>query len=422
MILLYNLGITLYIFAIRIASPFHAKAWQWLAGRKNWRERYAADWAKINPEQAPTVWVHCASLGEFEQGRPVIEQLRRDFPNVKILLTFFSPSGYEIRKNYEQADYVCYLPADKPHNTLTFTEIFKPTLSIFVKYEFWLHYLRALHQREIPTLLISAIFRQNQIFFKPYGKLFRQLLPQFQHIFLQNEASAKLLEKLQLKNFSVAGDTRIDRVLQIKQSAPEFPVVQAFAANHKVLVVGSSWPPDEAILLPFINAQLPPDWRVIIAPHQIDDAHLQSIENQAKRSIMRYSKANVENAKSFDILLIDNIGMLSALYRYGRIAYIGGGFGAGIHNTLEPIAFGLPVIFGPKYEKFAEARYLTRHGGAFSIENQGELREIFQALQSESAHQRASETAYQYVLDNQGASAAVVAFIRETELLETSAS
>lgn len=418
MILLYNLGIALYTFAIRIASLFHAKARQWLDGRKNWQERYAADWAKVNPEQAPTVWVHCASLGEFEQGRPVIEQLRRDFPGVKILLTFFSPSGYEIRKNYDQADYVCYLPADKPHNTLIFIEIFKPTLSIFVKYEFWLHYLRALHREEIPTLLISAIFRQNQIFFKPYGKLFRQLLPQFQHIFLQNEASAKLLKNLQLDNFSVAGDTRIDRVLQIKQSAPEFPVVQAFAADCKVLVVGSSWPPDEAILLPFINAQLPPDWRVIIAPHQIDDAHLQNIEKQAKRSIVRYSKATVENAKNFEILLIDNIGMLSALYRYGRIAYIGGGFGAGIHNTLEPIAFGLPVIFGPKYEKFAEARYLTRHGGAFTIENQEDMNNIFQTLQNEEAHRVASETAYQYVLDNQGASKQILEFIRQQRLLD----
>ncbi len=416
--LLYNLGIRFYLFAIQIASLFNAKAKRWLAGRRNWRERYAREWQAINPQQAPVVWVHCASLGEFEQGRPVIEQLRRDFPQVKILLTFFSPSGYEIRQHYDQADYVCYLPADMRRNALDFIELFQPTLSIFVKYEFWLHYLQTLHRRDIPTLLISAIFRKSQLFFKPYGKLFRQFLPQFRHIFVQNAASAKLLEKLELKNSSIAGDTRIDRVLQIKDNAPEFPIVAAFANGRNVLVIGSSWPPDEAVLLPFINAQLPPAWKVIIAPHEIGEWHLQQIERKAQKPLLRYSSATPENAAKAQVLLIDNIGMLSALYRYGRIAYIGGGFGAGIHNTLEPIAFGLPVIFGPKYEKFEEAVYLVKNGGAFVVENTAELAAIFQKLQPESAFQTASETAFQYVLNNKGASRAVVAFIHQNGLLE----
>jgi len=415
--LLYNLGIQFYLFAIRIASLFNAKAKSWLAGRRNWRERYAREWQAINPQQAPTVWVHCASLGEFEQGRPVIEQLRRDFPQVKILLTFFSPSGYENRKNYEQADFVCYLPLDTKRNALDFIQLFQPTLSIFVKYEFWLHYLQALHQRGTSTLLISAIFRQHQVFFKPYGKLFRQLLPRFRHIFLQNQASATLLEKLELKNYSVAGDTRIDRVLQIKENAPDFPIVAAFAEGKKILVVGSSWPPDEAVLLPFINENLPPDWKVIIAPHEIGASHLQQMEKQIAKPLMRYSNATPQNASQAQILLIDNIGMLSALYRYGRIAYIGGGFGAGIHNTLEPIAFGLPVIFGPKYEKFEEAIFLTKNGGAFVIENEMELATIFQKLQPVSAYQSASKTAFQYILNNKGASHVVIEFIRQNKLL-----
>lgn len=415
--LLYNLGIQFYLFAIRIASLFNAKAKSWLAGRRNWRERYAREWQAINPQQAPMVWVHCASLGEFEQGRPVIEQLRRDFPQVKILLTFFSPSGYEIRKNYEQADFVCYLPLDTKRNALDFIQLFQPTLSIFVKYEFWLHYLQALHQRGTSTLLISAIFRQHQVFFKPYGKLFRQLLPRFRHIFLQNQASATLLEKLELKNYSVAGDTRIDRVLQIKENAPDFPIVAAFAEGKKILVVGSSWPPDEAVLLPFINENLPPDWKVIIAPHEIGASHLQQMEKQIAKPLMRYSNATPQNASQAQILLIDNIGMLSALYRYGRIAYIGGGFGAGIHNTLEPIAFGLPVIFGPKYEKFEEAIFLTKNGGAFVIENEMELATIFQKLQPVSAYQSASKTAFQYILNNKGASHVVIEFIRQNKLL-----
>lgn len=413
----YNLSIRLYFFSIHLAALFNEKAGKWVAGRKNWRKRYAQDWQGINPKQQPTVWVHCASLGEFEQGRPVIELLRQTYPDCKILLTFFSPSGYDIRKNYPHADYVCYLPFDSRHNALIFMDIFKPDLSIFVKYEFWIHYLQRLHQHNIPTLLISAIFRQDQLFFKPYGKLFRDLLPTFQQIFVQNENSTRLLQDLPLRNVQQAGDTRVDRVLQITREVPDFPVVQAFVGHKKILVVGSSWPPDEAILLPFVNEQLPHDWKMIIAPHQIDEAHLQSIEDQVNVPIIRYSQANTTNVAQHLVLLIDNIGMLAALYRYGHLAYIGGGFGTGIHNTLEPIAFRLPVIFGPKYRKFAEAVQLTQQGGAFSIENDADFKDIWKQLQDESTYQMAATIAYQYVMDNQGASLQIVKYIQQAQLL-----
>ncbi|MDX1940109.1 MAG: glycosyltransferase N-terminal domain-containing protein [Saprospiraceae bacterium] len=415
--LIYNIGIKLYHFYIQFASLFNPKAKLWVAGRKSWQTRYAQDWQQINSKNAPIVWVHCASLGEFEQGRPVIEALKKENPAVKIILTFFSPSGYEIRKNYPSADYICYLPIDSKANARIFIELFQPTLAIFVKYEFWTHYLYTLERQGIPILLISAIFREHQLFFKSYGKLFRDLLPRFWHIFLQNQASAALLESLNLHNFSVAGDTRIDRVAQIAIEAPTFPIVDSFAKNACILVAGSTWPPDEAILLPFINENLPADWKLIIAPHQINEQHLQQIEQGLEKEIIRYSQATTEIAEKVKVLLIDNIGMLSALYRYGRIAYIGGGFGAGIHNTLEPIAFGLPVIFGPKYQKFEEAMQLTKRGGAFAIENTEAFKMIFESLQQSNFYEKTASTARQYITENRGTSAKILDFIKEHKLL-----
>lgn len=405
---LYNIGIYFYSFGIFIVQLFNAKARFWIKGRRNWQVRYATDWKLKNSDNQPCIWVHCASLGEFEQGRPVIEALKKEYPTFKMVLTFFSPSGYEIRKQYAGADYVCYLPIDTRSNVLQFIEIFKPVLSIFVKYEFWAHYLNTLYQKQIPTILISAIFRKNQVFFKWYGGLFRQLLFQFQHIFIQNQVSANLLQSLGLQNFTVVGDTRIDRVVQIAQEAPEFPIITAFAKGHQILVVGSSWQPDEAILLPFINQQLPENWKVIIAPHDIATIHIQQIEQGLNVVHLRYSKANLENITDAKVLIIDNVGMLSALYRYGQLAYIGGGFGTGIHNTLEPIAFGLPVLFGPKFQKFEEAVELTRQGGAFAINNTADFQRIFEFLQPSENYNRASVIANQYILDNQGATEKII--------------
>lgn len=413
---LYNIGIGIYYLFIRLFSLFNTKARLWISGRYNWKNTYAKDWKSINPEGKSCVWVHCASLGEFEQGRPVIERLKRELPEIKILLTFFSPSGYEIRKNYGQADYVCYLPLDTHHNALIFVEIFKPTLTIFVKYEFWLHFLNTLYQKQIPTLLISAVFRENQIFFKWYGALFRKMLKEFNCIFTQNKNSTNLLQNIGLQNVLLTGDTRIDRVMQIAQEAPEFPIIEAFAKAKKILIIGSSWQPDEAILLPFINEKLPSDWKVIIAPHQIGEHHINQIEQALKIDYIRYSKADINSMSNVKTLVIDNVGMLAALYRYGHLAYIGGGFGSGIHNTLEPIAFGLPVIFGPKYQKFEEANRLVQSGGAFMIQNSEHFKLVFKHLQNVDNHQIASNHARQYVHENQGATDQIIAYLRSNFL------
>lgn len=415
--ILYNIGIQAYTLGIKVASLVNLKAKKWVAGRRHWRQRYLADWQRLNPDKKPCVWVHCASLGEFEQGRPVVEKLKADHPKIKILLTFFSPSGYDIRKNYPQADYVCYLPIDTHYNALIFIDLFNPILSIFIKYEFWYHYLTTLQKKGVPTLLISAIFRDNQLFFKWYGALFRQLLAGFTHIFTQNQVSANLLQQLHLQNFTIAGDTRIDRVWQIAQHAPAFPVIESFTKNHKILVIGSSWQSDEAILLPFINQYLLDDWKVIIAPHDIAENHIRQIEQGLSISNVRYSNCSQENTGGVKVLVINNIGMLSALYQYGHVAYIGGGFGAGIHNTLEPITFGLPVIFGPKYQKFEEAVQLTRQGGAFSIQSSEEFKNIFNLLQKENEFHKASHIAKQYIIDNQGATNKIIDFIKQKRLL-----
>ncbi|MCB9276940.1 MAG: 3-deoxy-D-manno-octulosonic acid transferase [Lewinellaceae bacterium] len=414
--LLYLIALRLYGFAIRLVAFFNGKAALWVAGRRQWRRSHQAMQEARPSEGAPLVWVHCASLGEFEQGRPVIEGLKQARPGVKVLLSFFSPSGYSLRKNYEQADYVVYLPLDTPANARSFLSIWKPALAVFVKYEFWYFHLKALHQAGVPTLLVSALFRPGQLFFRSWGGPFRQVPAWFKHIFVQNEASAALLRAKGLDNFSVAGDTRIDRVMQIAEQTPAFPLVEAFCEQAHVLIAGSTWPGDEALLIPFLNHHLPEGWKAIIAPHQIRAAHIQTLSGQLQGKACIYSEADEAALRSARVLLIDNVGMLSALYQYGRLAYIGGGFGAGIHNTLEPIAFGLPVIFGPKYEKFEEARFLVSSGAGFSISQMAELHAAFDALLPEAAYREASEKARRYLAANQGASrAAVAAILAEME-------
>ena len=408
---LYTLTLYLYGWLLRLAAFFNPKAAQWVAGRRGWRSQHQALLEKKPRGKSPLLWVHCASLGEFEQGRPVIEQLKAEQTGLKILLTFFSPSGYEVRKNYEEADYITYLPLDTAANARDFVALWQPTAAIFVKYEFWYYHLRALRTAGIPIVLISALFRQGQLFFRWYGGFFRQLPGWFTHIFVQNESSASQLRDAGFHNFTVAGDTRIDRVQQIAEKAPAFPLVEQFAGQAPILVIGSCWPEDEAYLLPFLNEQFPSDWKAIIAPHQVDEGHIQQILKKVKLPYFRYSQGQEEPEAR--VLVIDNVGMLSALYQYGRIAYIGGAFGSGLHNTLEPIAFGLPVIFGPRFQKFEEARYLVRSGGGFSISSQVELQERFCGLLPEDAYRKASQKAREYVLSNSGASRKAVAFIQQ---------
>ena len=412
MLILYNLAIAVYILGIRIAALFQSKAKLWVQGRKNLFQQLEQG-IQTAASSGPLVWIHCASLGEFEQGRPIIELLKEKNPELQILLTFFSPSGYEIRKHYPLADHVFYLPSDSASHARQFIDICKPQLAIFVKYEFWYHYLNTLSKNEIPTLLVAARFRSSQLFFKWYGALFRKLLFKFDWIFLQDEASADLLSNIDLERFSVNGDPRIDRVLQIAEQAKSFPIIEAFAKNHKTLIIGSSWPPDEELFAACIESYAGKGWKFIFAPHEIGKAHIQQLEGLLPVPALKYSEANLENYKSYSVLIVDNIGMLSSLYKYGHIAYIGGGFGAGIHNTLEPIAFGLPVIFGPKYHKFDEAVYLVKQQGGFSIQNAEALQKVLNALLDTGFHTQASSVALNYLNENKGASIQIVEHINQ---------
>jgi 3-deoxy-D-manno-octulosonic-acid transferase len=352
---------------------------------------------------AKYIWFHAASLGEFEQGRPLIEKIRERYPEYKILLTFFSPSGYEVRKNYKGADIVCYLPLDKPRNVNKFLDIIQPCMAFFIKYEFWKNYLDELHKRNIPVYSISSIFRKEQIFFKWYGGTYRKVLANFDQLFVQNETSKRFLSKIGINKVTVVGDTRFDRVLEIRQEAKDLPLVEAFKGNSMTIVAGSSWQPDEDLFIEYFNTH--PDIKLIIAPHVIDENHLVEIISKLKRPYVRYSKANEQNVRNADCLIIDGFGLLSSIYRYGEIAYVGGGFGVGIHNILEAAVYGIPVIFGPKYHKFMEAKQLLEENGAFSIKNYEELSQLLDKMISDTEYlKEVGANADNYVSKNLGAS------------------
>lgn len=406
--LLYSAAIYLYRSFIWLTSFFNKKATLWITGRKDIFEQLE----KAIDKRDRLFWIHCASLGEFEQGRPIIEKLKAKHPDLKILLTFFSPSGYEVRKNYKEADYVFYLPADTKKNARRFLKIVQPNFAIFVKYEFWYHYLHELKKHQIPTYLISAIFHIKQPFFSSlYGKFFQSILHCFQFIFVQNKNSAKLLQSIDIQNFEVVGDTRIDRVLQISKTTRTFPKVEQFKVGAPLLICGSTWQPDEAILCPYINEDKS-NWKYIFAPHDISENHLQKLESQLQVSHQRYSQFQADY--SARVLIIDNIGLLSQLYQYGKVAYIGGGFGAGIHNTLEPAAFGLPILFGKKYEKFEEAVALVQKKGAFVVKNHADFEQYFQSLQEEDVRRRASEKVKNYLQDNEGATEKILEHLQSS--------
>lgn len=337
-------------------------------------------------QSKPWLWFHAASLGEFEQGRPIMERIRNEHPEYRILLTFYSPSGYEVRKNYPGADLICYLPFDTLGNVRRFLNLVQPKKVFFIKYEFWPNYLTALKNRQIPTYLISGIFRENQLFFKNYAPFYRRMLDSFTHLFVQNQVSVDLLASIgRTEEVSISGDTRFDRVLEIRAAAKELPIAEQFAKSCKgnVLIAGSSWPKDEALFIPYFNEH--PEMKLIIAPHEIHEEHLLTIEAQLKRPFSRYSKVSPEEAINCDCLLIDCFGLLSSIYRYGNIAYIGGGFGTGIHNTLEAAVYGIPVIFGPNFAKFHEAKELLACGGAFTIDSEAALVETLDKLDSDQS-------------------------------------
>jgi len=386
---------------MKFASLWHPKAKLWVNGRQNWEKELRKKVGKIES----SVWFHFASLGEFEQGRPVLEALKKAEPETNIIISFFSPSGYEIHKNYPLALAVCYLPLDTTNNATTFIEIIKPKYAVFTKYEYWFYFFRTLHQKHIPLYLISGIFRKNQAFFKCYGGFYRQMLSFITYFFVQNEESKTLLNSLGITQVSVNGDTRFDRVAENAKNKKELKEIEAFCGSSKVLVAGSTWPADEELLNTIIESY--PNWKFISAPHEIAEANLQRLEEQLLGKTIRYSNLEVHKLTLPQVLIIDNIGLLSSLYAYGTIAYIGGGFGKGIHNTLEAAAFGLPVIFGPKYQKFQEAKDLIELNAGFSISNQAELNDCFKLLQSDT-HKEAGKQAKAYVDEHTGATAQIL--------------
>jgi 3-deoxy-D-manno-octulosonic-acid transferase len=368
--MIYNLIIYLYLLGVAVYSLFNEKV------RKMWRgerEAFRILREKVDPD-AKYVWFHAASLGEFEQGRPLMERLRKDYPEYKILLTFFSPSGYEVRKNYEGADIICYLPLDTITNARRFLRIVRPVMAFFIKYEFWYNYLHILKHRQVPVYSVSSIFRPEQVFFKWYGRQYGRVLNCFTHFFVQNEISKELLGKIHIKNVTVVGDTRFDRVLQIKEAAKHLPIVETFKHDANVFVAGSSWPPDEEIFIPYFKKHQ--EWKMIIAPHVIGEDHLRQIEKLLEgRKVIRYSSVDETNLPSMkaelqaaDVLIIDCFGLLSSIYHYGEIAYVGGGFGVGIHNVLEAAVWDVPVFFGPNNQRFQEAQGLKAAGGGFDFE------------------------------------------------------
>lgn len=419
--MIYNIVIYFVLCGIAIASLFNEKV------RKMWRgerEAFKILKQKVDPN-AKYIWFHAASLGEFEQGRPLMERIRKDYPQYKILLTFYSPSGYEVRKNYEEADIICYMPVDTRLNAIRFLRLVRPVMAFFIKYEFWSNFLHILKHRNIPTYSVSSIFREDQVFFKWYGRSYAGVLKCFTRFFVQNEESKRLLEGIGITAVDVVGDTRFDRVLQIKEAAKQLPICEAFRTgvassqsadvphhDFKVFVAGSSWPPDENIFIPFFNEHK--DWRLLIAPHVIAEEHLKLILSLIKgKKVVRYTQTTPEEAAEADVLIIDCFGLLSSMYNYGDVAYIGGGFGVGIHNTLEAAVWNMPVIFGPNNKKFQEAQGLLKSGGGFEINTYEDFSGLMSSLMNDETFlKQAGDKAGTFVAHLAGATDKVLASVK----------
>ena len=419
--MIYNIVIYFVLWGIAIASLFNEKV------RKMWRgerEAFKILKQKVDPN-AKYIWFHAASLGEFEQGRPLMERIRKDYPQYKILLTFYSPSGYEVRKNYEGADIICYMPVDTRLNAIRFLRLVRPVMAFFIKYEFWSNFLHILKHRNIPTYSVSSIFREDQVFFKWYGRSYANVLKCFTRFFVQNEESKRLLESIGIKDVDVVGDTRFDRVLQIKEAAKQLPICEAFRTgvassqsadvphhDFKVFVAGSSWPPDENIFIPFFNEHK--DWRLLIAPHVIAEEHLKLILSLIKgKKVVRYTQTTPEEAAEADVLIIDCFGLLSSMYNYGDVAYIGGGFGVGIHNTLEAAVWNMPVIFGPNNKKFQEAQGLLKSGGGFEINTYEDFSGLMSSLMNDETFlKQAGDKAGTFVAHLAGATDKILASVK----------
>lgn len=407
--LFYSFFLQVYGLLVRLAALWNPKAKQWTEGRRDILDKISM---AMQGNTAPVAWFHCASLGEFEQARPVIEAFTKEFPSYKIMLTFFSPSGYEVRKNYAVADLIFYLPLDTALNARKFIGSVKPVIAFFAKYEFWYHYLYELKQSNIPAVSFSAIFRSEQVFFKPYGSFFRSILSNFQHIFVQNQSSLHLLQKIGIQQVSIAGDTRFDRVQTIASQKKDLPLVATFKQGQKLLIIGSGWPQDMHVLIPFLNRFTEP-LKIIIAPHEIHETEITSLQTQLQKKSVRFSQAQQTGITAADVLIIDNIGMLSSLYQYGEFAYIGGAFGKGLHNILEAATFGMPVFFGPNYIKFQEAIDLIAAGAAFSVHTTEDFASQFTALyMAEETRLAKADLSRQYVTNHTGATRKIISYSR----------
>ncbi len=396
---MYNILMYFVWFGVSIAAIFdHKIRLMWRGQRRAFRILKR----KVDPN-AKYVWVHAASLGEFEQGRPIIERIRLEHPDYKILLTFFSPSGYEVRKNYPGADIITYLPIDTVTNARRFLRTVRPVAAFFIKYEFWYNYLHVLRHRKVPVYSVSSIFRPDQVFFRWYGRQYAHVLKCFTRFFVQNEESRMLLEKIGIHEVEITGDTRFDRVMTIKSLAKELPIVESFVkGSEKVFVAGSSWGPDEDVFIPYFNKHK--DWKLIIAPHVIGEVHLKQILSKLQRNTVRFTQTTPEEAATADCLLIDCFGLLSSIYNYGTVAYIGGGFGVGIHNTLEAAVWNMPVIIGPNNKKFDEAQGLMQAGGCFEIHDAAEFETLMDRFDTDKAFlKESSEKAGQFVKGQAGA-------------------
>lgn len=402
---IYSFGIFLYVTALRLAAPFNAKAAAWINGRKESKKHLGS----MLPHKGKTAWVHCASLGEFEQGRPLIESLKKSYPELRIVLTFFSPSGYETRKNYPLADIVLYLPADLPGAASRFFDAIRPTFGIIIKYEFWQGYLHEAKKRDIPLYLVSGIFRKDMLFFKWYGGFFRKGLSAFAHFFVQNSASADLLAKINLNNVSVSGDTRLDRVLEASASASSIPLIERFKGDALLWVCGSSWPADDALILPLIK-KYKGQFKCLLVPHDIHPEYINRlIQSHPEIRMQRFSQADEKTLALADVLILDTMGMLLSAYKYADWAYVGGGFGKAVHNTMEPAVYGIPVMFGPQIHKFNEIQGLISAGGGFCISTVEMLdKQIEEWLRNDQNRKKAGEAARNYVLENAGATAQIM--------------
>lgn len=409
--IIYNLFIRLYGLGISVAAWFNPKAKLWKKGRENWQQQMKKS---IDPS-AKVIWIHCSSLGEFEQGRPVIEEMRKKYPNHQIAVSFFSPSGYEVRKDYQGADYIFYLPLDTPKNAQQLIEILRPEMLVLVKYEYWYNLLKQLEKRQIPVVVISAVIKEKSLFFKSWGKWFREIMLGIDHFFVQEENSKLLLNSIGIDQVTVSGDTRFDRVKEILLANESLDFVKTFKGNLKLIVAGSTWAEDEEILLNWINNHLPKDWKVIIAPHDIVEKRVQSLAEALNKKTAVYTQSNAEEMNDAQILLVDTIGLLTKIYAYSDVSYVGGGFTkSGVHNTLEPAVYGVPILFGPNYQNFFEAMELVEQLAAVSFKDFADFdAELKWLIEQEAERKVRGKNAFNYIQSQPNATATILEYVQK---------